>query len=562
MQIIMQTILLKKDYILLYALLGLVYMSGLWIPLMENDSAQHATMAMRMYLENDFFNIYVGNSEYLDKPHMHFWLAAFAFKIFGISQWSYRIPALLFTLLGAISCYKLAKELYRNKASHIAALIFLSAQAIILANHDVRTDAVLTGATIFSIWQLVMFVNKERLISIILGAVGAGIAFSTKGQLGIFVIGICILSYLVYNRKWKVLLSWKIGIGIIIFIATIFPVLYAYYVQFDLHPEKIIKGENNVSGVKFILWDQSFNRLTAKGFSQTKTDYFFFFHTLLWAFLPWSVITYVALFSKLKMLWITKFKYKKGVEIFTSVGFLLIVIVMGFSKSKLPHYLNSLLPIASILCAGYLVFLFNNKKEKISQVLLLINYTVLILGSIFICFLIFWAFPLPHLIIVLCYIILIAGFYFIFTTTTNKVRKIVVVSVYFMVFINFCLNTQFYPNLLKYQAGNNVAKIISSENINPDDVFILNGKPSWSLNFYTKRFTPVINIEDINKTLKNGQWLFLYDDQLNILKNQQISFSNQYEINHYRITRLKASFLNPNTRDNVLEKAYLVQVLF
>ena len=558
----MQTILLKKDYILLYALLGLVYMSGLWIPLMENDSAQHATMAMRMYLENDFFNIYVGNSEYLDKPHMHFWLAAFAFKIFGISQWSYRIPALLFTLLGAISCYKLVKELYGNKASHIAALIFLSAQAIILANHDVRTDAVLTGATIFSIWQLVMFVNKERLISIILGAVGAGIAFSTKGQLGIFVIGICILSYLVYNRKWKVLLSWKIGIGIIVFIATIFPVLYAYYVQFDLHPEKIIKGENNVSGVKFILWDQSFNRLTAKGFSETKTDYFFFFHTLLWAFLPWSVITYVALFSKLKMLWITKFKYKKGVEIFTSVGFLLIVIVMGFSKSKLPHYLNSLLPIASILCAGYLVFLFNNKKEKISQVLLLINYIVLILGSIFICFLIFWAFPLPHLIIVLCYIILIAGFYFIFTTTTNKVRKIVVVSVYFMVFINFCLNTQFYPNLLKYQAGNNVAKIISSENINPDDVFILNGKPSWSLNFYTKRFTPVINIEDINKTLKNGQWLFLYDDQLNTLKNHQISFSNQYEINHYRITRLKGSFLNPNTRDNVLEKAYLVQVLF
>ncbi len=559
----MQTILLKKDYILLYVLLGLVYISGLWIPLMENDSAQHATMAMRMYLESDFLNIYRGNQAYLDKPHMHFWLAAFAFKIFGISQWSYRIPALLFTLLGAISCYRLAKELYGNKASHIAALIFLSAQAIILANHDVRTDAVLTGATIFSIWQLVMFINKEHLIHIVLGAVGAGIAFSTKGQLGIFVIGMCILSYLLYNRKWKVLLNWKIGVGIIIFIATIFPVLYAYYVQFDLHPEKIIKGENNVSGVKFILWDQSFNRLTAKGFSETKTDYFFFFHTLLWAFLPWSVIAYAALFSRLKMLWITKFKYEKGVEIFTSVGFLLIVIVMGFSKSKLPHYLNSLLPIASILCAGYLVFLFNNKKEKINRVLLLANNIVLILGSVFICFLIFWAFPLPHLIIVLCYLILIAGFYFIFITAMNKVRRIIVVSVYFMVFINFCLNTQFYPNLLKYQAGNNVAKIISSESINPNDIFILNGKSSWSLNFYTKRFTPVVNIEDVNKSLKNGQWLFLYDDQLKILKNQQIlSFNNQYEINHYRITRLKGSFLNPNTRDNVLEKAYLVQVLF
>ena len=75
--------LLKRDYLVLYLLLVLVYLSGLWIPLMENDSAQHAVMAMRMYLENDFVNLYKGGEDYLDKPHMHFWLLLFLLNFLG-----------------------------------------------------------------------------------------------------------------------------------------------------------------------------------------------------------------------------------------------------------------------------------------------------------------------------------------------------------------------------------------------------------------------------------------------------------------------------------------------
>ena len=80
----MSPILSNKNLTFLYALLALVYVSGLFIPLMENDSAQHATMAMRMYLQNDFVHLFRGFNEYLDKPHMHFWLAALSFKIFGV----------------------------------------------------------------------------------------------------------------------------------------------------------------------------------------------------------------------------------------------------------------------------------------------------------------------------------------------------------------------------------------------------------------------------------------------------------------------------------------------
>lgn len=557
----MNTILFKRDYVLLYILLAIVYISGLWIPLMENDSAQHATMAMRMYLENDFLNIYKAGNDYLDKPHMHFWLAALSFKVFGISQWAYRIPALLFTILGAYSCNRLAKEFYGNKAAHIASLVFLSGQAIFLSNHDVRTDAVLTGATIFGIWQFVLYINNKRVLHSILGAIGVAIAFSTKGQLGVFISGVCILSYLVYNREWKVLWSWKTAIALFAFVISISPVLYAYYIQFDLHPEKVIHGQSNVSGIWFILWDQSFNRLTASGFEKTSSDYLFFFHTLLWAFLPWSLIAYMALFTKLKLVFTTRFKYIKGVEILTSVGFFLVMIVISFSKFKLPHYLNSLLPVISVLVAGYIVQLFKIGKEKLAKIILGIQYFVLTSGSILVLFLIFWGFTMPNIGIILCYLLLITGLCYVVTKQMNVYRKIVLISVYFMVLINFCLSTQFYPKLLLYQAGNNAANIIKAENINPENVFILAGKPSWSLDFYTNRITPVVAMNDISKTLKNGDWLFLYDYQLKELKEDAISWNEKYEINHFRITRVSGSFINPNTRDGVLEKAFLLQYL-
>jgi 4-amino-4-deoxy-L-arabinose transferase-like glycosyltransferase len=557
----MSTFLSKKDYILLYLLLAIVYLLGLRIPLMENDSAQHATMAMRMYLENDFFNIYKGGQDYLDKPHLHFWLAALSFKLFGISQWSYRIPALLFTILGAYSTNRLAKEFYGSKASHIASLVFLSAQAIFLSNHDVRTDAVLTGATIFGVWQLVLYINRNTIINAILGGIGVAIAFSSKGQLGAFTSAICIFSYIAYNRKWTAIWSWKTGIALLTFVLAIVPVLYAYYVQFDLHPEKVINGYSNISGVRFILWDQSFNRLTASGFNETSPDYFFFFHTLLWAFLPWSFIVYLALFSRMKQFWVSKFKYEPGLEAMTSVGVLIIMIVISFSKFKLPHYLNSLLPFLSVLVAGYCIHLYENNKYKTVQKLLNFQYIVLSLASVFVVCIVFWSFSLPHFVLLICNVLLLVELGYIVKAKMNQTKRLVLISVYFMVFINFCLNTQFYPKLLQYQAGNNAALLIKKEQINPNDVFMLTeDRASWSLDFYTKRITPRISIKKIRENIKPGQWLFVYEDQIKTLKENNIKWSKEYKIDHYRITRLNLKFLNPDSRKNILEKTFLLKI--
>ena len=54
------------------------------------------------------------------------------------------------------------KELYHQKLAHFASLIFITSQSIILANHDVRTDAVLTGVTIFYLAAIPIHKDQEN----------------------------------------------------------------------------------------------------------------------------------------------------------------------------------------------------------------------------------------------------------------------------------------------------------------------------------------------------------------------------------------------------------------
>src|ERR1700704_3891131 len=107
---------------------------------MDADSAHHANIALHMYLTGDYVNLVDYGKDYLDKPHLHFWLCAFSYKIFGVTTFAYKFPSFLFTILGTYSTYRLGKSLYNNEAGKLASLIVASAFAYTLANNDVRMD--------------------------------------------------------------------------------------------------------------------------------------------------------------------------------------------------------------------------------------------------------------------------------------------------------------------------------------------------------------------------------------------------------------------------------------
>ncbi|WP_420602396.1 ArnT family glycosyltransferase [Flagellimonas sp.] len=545
-------------YWFLLTLIVLVYIAGMFVTLFENDSAQFAVMAMRMVQENDFFTLIKGTEEYLDKPHMHYWLAALSYKIFGIHDWAYRIPGILATLLGAYSCYGLGKQLYNTDVGKLSALIFMTAQTIVLSAIDVRTDAVLTGFSIFAIWQLVLYVERNTLHNILLGAFGAGIAFSTKGQIALVVIGISLLCHLAYTRKWNRLLSWKVLLALLVFGLTISPMLYAYYLQFDLHPEKIIRGKSNRSGIFFILWEQSFERMSGEGVGKNSNDFFFFFHTFLWVFLPWTVIALLGYWDGVKTFWKTRLAFNPKSEFLTVGGITILFFLISFAQFKLPHYMNILIPLYSVLTAAYLIEIYEKSKKRTLKVLLGVQYFILSLVFIFALLACFYVFDFNGIQYYLLLLILFMVICHFCLKREEYFKRIITLSAYSAILLNVVLNIHFYPSLLEYQAGSTMAEKVTEHSIPVDNIYKISKRHTWALDFYNKKPVNIVDVSDLEKIPK--AWVYATDEELQKLRAAGYHWHDEITVDQFRITRLQIKFLNPHTRSKKLNKMHLVHL--
>src|SRR5436190_611408 len=273
----------------------MVYSGSLFFPLLDKDAAHHANIALHMYQTGDYFSLVDRGEDYLDKPHFLFWTTLAFFKIFGVTTIAHRLPAVLFALASVYCTYQLTRYLTNKPTARIAAIVLATAQAFVLSVNDARMETPLTTGIIFGLWHLILYTDKRKFIHLLAGAFGVAIAFATKGWLGPVVVFIAVFFHILLSGQWSVLVKPRTWLFVPVFFLFISPVLYGYYLQYDLHPEKVIRGRNHISGVKFILWEQLFERY--KGFDKKRySDPFFLYHTFMWAFLPWCIAAYIAIY--------------------------------------------------------------------------------------------------------------------------------------------------------------------------------------------------------------------------------------------------------------------------
>jgi 4-amino-4-deoxy-L-arabinose transferase-like glycosyltransferase len=541
-----------RIYKFLFTLLGLVYIIGLFVPLMDNDSAHHANIALYMYLTGDYVSLVDHAGDYLDKPHLHFWLCAFSYKIFGVTTFAYKFPSFLFTILGTYSTYRLGKALYNSEVGKFAALIVASSFAYILANNDVRMDAILTASVVFATWQLVEFVQKRKIINVAGAALGLALGFCTKGHIAVFVPAVATLFYILYRKDWKLFLTWKWLLLIILFALFISPVVYCYYLQYNLHPEKVVRGKDHINGVKFILLSQSVERFKGDSFGgDAKNDYFFFLHSFLWAFAPWSILAYIAFVTRIKNL------IKQKEEWLTIGVFTVMLVIISVSGFKLPHYLNIIFPTTAVMVSAFL--LSKQSLPKWIKLIFTIQLVIVVLLLVPGAFINVWAFPVKSIWTVIGVVFSLALiFYFLKNKNYDRLQKAVTVSVAAMIFSFFLLNSNFYPQLLTYQAGNELA-FATEKKVDPNNVYFWKDNYSSSYNFYTA----TIRKEFSDSILQSGKKIWLLTDirSLDEINGQGYLLGKSYSALDYEITRLDFKFINPAKREQQCTRLMLVVLL-
>jgi hypothetical protein len=327
----------------------------------------------------------------------------------------------------------------------------------------------------------------------------------------------------------------------------ILPELYALWIQFDSQPHKVVFEKTGVSGIRWFLWDSQFSRFINAGpITRAKGDIFFFLHTALWSFLPWSIIWFSSIYVLLKK------AISKGLpEYYSLVGSLFTLLLFSLAKFQLPHYLSIAFPLMAIMLASTLNQLNINFIKIVQGIQICALALVLLLLPFIIA-------PSFYILEVLFFVILLALIFFIWVRSKKVLERSLFLSGLFVIAINAYLHFRFYPLMLDYKADVQ-AGLYLEKNYPSEPIFVL-GHISNRFNFYTPQAPIFITELKLLEAKKPLLLLCTNEELMTWIKGQGLVFEELKVFKHYSGEDLNLKFLLAQSRKETLKNFYLLRI--
>ncbi|MFT4969012.1 MAG: 4-amino-4-deoxy-L-arabinose transferase-like glycosyltransferase [Chitinophagales bacterium] len=507
---------------------------GLFIPIMEVDASQYASMSLELWQRNSLLQLTDLGEAYLDKPPLLFWLSGLSISLFGHSSFAFKLPSFLMAWFSVYGLYQFSKLYYKEEISRLAALVYACTVAFLLFTNDIRTDTLMISLVVLTVWQGSVFLKTNQIKALFLATVAVSFAMLAKGPIGLVVPLLAIGPQLLLKKEWKSLLRWEIILLPIIIFLVLSPMLIGLYQQWGFH------------GIQFFFWEQSFGRITGENVWENEATYFYFLHNIVWAVLPFTLFFILGIINTLS-------NWKSQKEYISFFGLVLPFIALSLSHYKLPHYIYVVVPFASILIAKAIYhWLENNIKYK-DLGLYFIQF-ILIAAILILPILIFTAFPASILMYGI-YLLGALGVFFIFYLLQFQKQAFILASFSAFLLGAFIINTHAYPSLLKYQGSSEAAMYIAKEDYPAVQLY---QHQIWWRAFHYYSGGPVQDFHSADLSQHDAFVLTTQDgfDELSSSYSTEVLHS----FPHFNVTRLSLDFLNPSTRPNKLKTLYLIKI--
>jgi 4-amino-4-deoxy-L-arabinose transferase-like glycosyltransferase len=103
----------SKSLLILGFLWGAIYFAGMFTPaLLDDVDTIHAEAAREMLVRHDWVTMYTNGIRYLEKAPLMYWSLATSYSLFGVSDWSTRLPLMLGVLALLLATYGLGQYAY------------------------------------------------------------------------------------------------------------------------------------------------------------------------------------------------------------------------------------------------------------------------------------------------------------------------------------------------------------------------------------------------------------------------------------------------------------------
>jgi len=332
------------DFGLLAILISVIYFIGLGsYPLFTPDEGRYSEVAREMLTTGDFITPRLNGVVFLDKPILYYWLQASAIKLFGLNEGALRFWPALIGIWGCLCAYLCGRLLFNRRTGILSSLLLATSVVYYGAAHYANLDlevAVLTSTSLlfFLTGLKTSQVSASRLW--IYGAyVFAGLAFLTKGLIGLFFPITIIGSWILLLGKWGQIAKLRPLSGLIILVAIISPWF-------------ILAQKATPEFFHFFFYVQQISRFLSTQDFNSQAPGWFYFPIVLAGFLPWTLFMIGSLISAIRRVLANRQEE-------SSILYLLLWVAFVFTFFSIPHsktigYILPVFPALALLTANYI----------------------------------------------------------------------------------------------------------------------------------------------------------------------------------------------------------------
>lgn len=353
------------DLLWLAALLTLFFL--LWLgchALLVPDEARYSEIAREMVASGDYITPHLNGAVFLDKPIFYYWLQSASIKLFGLREWSVRLWPAICGIFSCLMLYVCGRIVFDRRSGILAALVLATSPLYFAmahyANLDLEVATFITASLAFFLAAMQFQVSKRRFIFLLCSYLFAGIAFLTKGMMGIAFPIMIIGAWIILLNRWRLLTKIHLFIGCVIIVAINLPWF-------------ILVQKANPEFFQYFFINQQFSRFLTSHFNDQQ-PFWFYLPIVLIGVLPWLAFFGQAVAHNIKLVWQDRQQYAN--QLYILLWLSLIFIFFSIPASKTLGYILPVFPPIALLTGNYLSTLW--EKTQLRAMRMGVIYSVML----------------------------------------------------------------------------------------------------------------------------------------------------------------------------------------
>lgn len=328
-------------------------------PIYILDEAKNAECAREMFQQHQWIIPTFNGELRTDKPPLHYFFMALSYKIFGVNEFSARFFSVIMGLLTLAITYFYAKRFITPLKAFCAVLVLVASTHFLFESRLAVPDPYLIFFITLGLLSGFTWLEEKNTRQLYVAAAALALACLAKGPVALALPGLCLLSWIILQKKWKSVFSIHLFLAAILFCLIALPWYFAVDKATDSAWTRGFFIDNNI--------DRFANPQEGHGGFFGITILFF-----LAGFLPY--IIYIGdIFKNRKHIINDPLLKFSGIVVF------LFLVFFSIASTRLPNYAMPCYPFAAIIVGKYLAGLLTGDWQvKKLPFLILILLTICI----------------------------------------------------------------------------------------------------------------------------------------------------------------------------------------